>query len=192
METRRKRPISHVVGVDDFPFAREHRGDVPIVGTVFAGLRLDGILSSRVRRDGANAAARVAAMVGGSKFARHVQLVMLQGVALAGFNVVDAFELSDRVGVPILIVARRRPNMDAIREALLTRVPGGRRKWTIVERLGPMEPASGLWVQRVGLSLDDAGAVIEHFTIHGRLPEPIRLAHLIAGGVATGESRGRA
>jgi uncharacterized protein len=29
-------------------------------------------------------------------------------------------------------------------------------------------------------------------TLHGNLPEPLRLAHLIAGGVTTGESRGRA
>ena len=54
MKARRR--FSNVVGFDDAPFARSHRGDVKVVGAVYAGLRLDGILVGRVRRDGANAA----------------------------------------------------------------------------------------------------------------------------------------
>lgn len=72
------------------------------------------------------------------------------------------------------------------------RVPGGRRKWALVERAGQMEPASGVFVQRAGLSLEAAGEVIRRFSTYGNLPEPLRVAHLIAGGVGTGQSRGRA
>ena len=52
---RKDKPFSNVVGFDDAPFRRDHRGDVAVVGTVYAGLRLDGILLGKVRRDGANA-----------------------------------------------------------------------------------------------------------------------------------------
>jgi endonuclease V-like protein UPF0215 family len=55
-----------------------------------------------------------------------------------------------------------------------------------------MEPAAGVWVQRAGLTLAEAAAAIERLAVHGNLPEPLRVAHLIAGGVGTGESRGRA
>jgi uncharacterized protein len=79
-----------------------------------------------------------------------------------------------------------------IKEALLARVPGGRRKWALVERAGLMEPAGGLFVQRAGITLETAGDVIRRFSVYGRLPEPLRVAHLTAGGVGTGESRGRA
>jgi endonuclease V-like protein UPF0215 family len=37
-----------------------------------------------------------------------------------------------------------------------------------------------------------AAALLAATTLHGNVPEPLRLAHLIAGGVTTGESRGRA
>jgi len=57
------RRISNVIGFDDAPFERSHRGDVMLIGAVFSGTRLDGILASRVRRDGANATARMADMV---------------------------------------------------------------------------------------------------------------------------------
>lgn len=184
--------ISHVVGFDDAPFSRNHRGDVLVVGAVFAGQRLDGVLSGKVRRDGRNATDVLARIVTSSRFMNHLQAVLIQGVAFAGFNVVDLHELHQRLALPVLAVARKAPDMAAIRRALFTRVPGGRRKWSIIERLGPMEPAAGLYVQRAGIDLDPASRLLERFAINGRLPEPLRCAHLIAGGVTVGESRHRA
>ncbi|MEP7121254.1 MAG: DUF99 family protein [Byssovorax sp.] len=183
---------SHVIGVDDAPFAREHRGDVRVVGTAYAGLRLEGILSARVRRDGANSARVVAAMIGGSRFASHTKLVMFQGIALAGFNVIDLRALREMLGIPVLVVARKPPRLAAIQAALLDRVPGGAKKWALIEQAGPMEPVAGLMVQREGITLAAAGEVVRRLAIHGVIPEPLRVAHLIAGGVTTGQSRGRA
>ena len=183
--------FSHVVGFDDFPFTHGRRGNVPVVGAVYAGLRLEGILSGSVRQDGANATRNLARLVAESKFARRIQLVLLQGIALGGFNVIDVHDLNRRLGIPVLVVARRAPDLASVREALLTRVPGGARKWALVERAGEMEPAAGVWVQRAGLTPEEADLVIRRFAVHGRIPEPLRAAHLIAGGMATGQSRGR-
>lgn len=183
--------FSHIIGFDDAPFIRDHRGNVMIVGAVMSGPRLDGVVTGRVRRDGANATRQLAGLVSESRFSAHLQLVMLQGVALAGFNVVDVPALADQTGLPVLVIARREPDYQAIREALLQRVRGGSRKWTLIEQLGPMEPVAGVWVQRVGLTRDQAETLIRHTAIHGFVPEPLRMAHLIAGGVGTGQSRGR-
>ncbi len=183
---------SHVIAVDDAPFTREHRGDVRVVGTAYAGLRLEGILSARVRRDGTNSTPVLAAMIGGSRFASHTRLILLQGIALAGFNVVDLHGLHAALGIPVLIVARRPPRLAAIRAALLDHVPGGAKKWALIEQAGPMEPVAGLMVQRAGITLAAAGEVVTRLSIHGAIPEPLRVAHLIAGGVTTGQSRGRA
>jgi endonuclease V-like protein UPF0215 family len=179
------------VGFDDAPFARAHRGDVPVVGAVFAGTRLDGVLLGKVRRDGGNATRNLVRLVAGSKFARQIQLVLLQGIALAGFNVVDLQAIHRQLAVPTLVVARRRPRLEQIRQALLTRVPGGARKWALIARLEPMEPMAGVFVQRVGLSAADAARVLHRLCIHSRVPEPLRTAHLIAGAIVTGQSRGR-
>jgi endonuclease V-like protein UPF0215 family len=162
------------------------------VGAVFAGLRLEGVLRGRVRRDGANATGALATLLASSKYAPQVQLVLLQGIALAGFNVVDVAALHARLAIPVLVVARRAPRLELIRHVLLTRVPGGRRKWRLIERLGPMEPVAGVFVQRAGLTIADAGRVIRTLAVNGNIPEPLRTAHLIAGGLATGQSRGRA
>ena len=97
------------------------------------------------------------------------------------------------------------------------RVAGASRKWRLIEQAGTMEqlgasrrslrrdgspgpapptgirtPAPRLWTQRAGLSLDEARRIVADTTLHGNIPEPLRLAHLIAGGITTGKSRGRA
>jgi endonuclease V-like protein UPF0215 family len=130
-------------------------------------------------------------MIEVSRFAGHLQLILLQGIALAGFNVVDAFLLSRATGLPVLVVSRVEPDYGAVRRALEERVRGGARKWRLIERLGPMERCGRVRVQRVGLTLAEAGAVIERLAIHSSVPEPLRVAHAVAGGIARGESRGR-
>ena len=184
--------FANEVGFDDAPFARAHRGDVAVFGAVYAGERLVGVLRTEVRRDGRNATDKLGSTLEASKFREHVQCVLLQGIALAGFNVVDLHALHERVAVPVLVVARRPPNLRAIERALLGRVPGGARKWGLVQQAGPMEPCGGVFVQRAGLSLAEAHATVLRHSREGNVPEPLRVAHLIAGGVTDGESRGRA
>ncbi|MEW6079536.1 MAG: DUF99 family protein [Thermodesulfobacteriota bacterium] len=184
------RRFSNVIGFDDAPFDRRQTGPVPVVGAVFAGLRLDGVLTGTIEKDGTDAAESLAGLILNSKFAGHIRLVMLQGISLGGFNVVDAPFLRDITGLPVLVIARTRPDMAAIHDALLKDIPGGRQKWSIIEGLGEMEPVNGVYMQRVGLNREEADAVIRRFSVNSNIPEPIRVAHLIAGALATGQSRG--
>lgn len=181
--------FAHAIGFDDAPFAHGWRGDVPVVGTVYARTTLHGVVSGRVRRDGRNSTAELARLVNRSP--EHLQLILLQGIALAGFNVVDLQALHAQTGRPVLVVARRAPDLDRIREALLTRVPGGQRKWALIEAAGPMEPCGPVFVQRAGLTHPQAQEALRTFTVTGNLPEPLRAAHLIAGGVTRGHSAGQ-
>jgi len=185
------RRYTHVIGFDDAPFERSHRGDVLVVGAVYAGPRLEGVLSGKVRRDGANATRVLAEMIRRSRFRAHLQLVLLQGIALAGFNVVDLAGLAGALGVPVLVVVRKPPNLARIRRALLEHVPGGARKWRLVERAGPVERCDRVYVQRAGLSLAEAERALAGLAVSSSVPEPLRTAHLIAGGVTRGESRHR-
>lgn len=184
--------LSNTVGFDDAPFPRRHRGRVPVVGAVFASTRFDGVLLGSVERDGDDATAVFARLVRHSRFYEHVQVVFLQGITFGGFNVVDVPALSAQLRRPVLVVARRQPNWEKLRQALCEKIAGGAAKWRVLEQLGPMEPVAGVYVQRCGLSLEDARSIIQRTALWGRLPEPLRVAHLIAGAIARGESRGGA
>jgi len=184
--------ISNVIGFDDAPFPPEHQGNVLLVGAVFAGPRLEGVLSGKVRRDGVNATRTIVQLVNESRYREHLQAVLLQGITFAGFNVVDLPAAYKALQVPVIVVCRRRPDMGAIRSALLQHVPGGERKWRLIEKAAPIEPVAGVYVQRAGISLRDTEALIKRFALNSSLPEPLRTAHLIAGGIMQGESRHRA
>lgn len=213
--------MPNVIAFDDGPFSQDHRGDVLLVGVVCAGTRVDGVVSGHVRRDGANATRVMTDLVRTSPFRAHLSAVLLQGIAVGGFNVVDVHGLWEALSIPVLVVMRRRPDMAAVRRALFSVSPPGRphvrgaaRKWALIERAGAtelLEPSRRslraatagptglrgssfprLWVQRAGLSMAEARDLVIATTLHGNVPEALRLAHLIAGGVTTGVSRGRA
>ena len=112
--------LTHVVGFDDAPFARSHRGDVLVVGAVFAASRLEGVVSTRVRRDGANSTDRLIDCLGSSRFFPQLHAVLLQGIAFAGFNVIDLRRLHAETGLPVLVVARHAPDLGAIRAGSFT------------------------------------------------------------------------
>jgi endonuclease V-like protein UPF0215 family len=204
----------NVIGFDDGPFERGHTGDVLLVGAVCSGTRLDGVVSGRIRRDGANATRVMVDLVRRSQFGEHIQAVLLQGIAVGGFNVVDVHALSRALRIPVLVVTRRLPDLAAVQRALFSEDPrvrpavrGAPRKWKLIEAAGALELlgpsrralAHGrggrtprLYCQRVGLTLEAARKLVVATTLHGNIPEALRVAHLIAGGVTTGASRGRA
>jgi len=186
------RTLANVVGFDDAPFSRTHRGDVVVVGVVCSGVRVDGVLRGHVRRDGANSTRVLSRLLQSSPFDEHARAVLLQGITLAGFNVVDIHALADALARPVLVVMRRKPDLPAIEHALSTRVRGGTQKWRLIERAGVPEALGGLYVQRAGLGRPEAEALLTRTTAVGRIPEALRVAHLIAGGLETGVSRGRA
>ncbi len=189
---KKEKRLSNVAGFDDAPFARDHRGGIRIVGTVYADLRFDGVLVGEIEKDGFDSARKLADLVYTSRFAEHIRLIMLQGIAFGGFNVVDVFELYERLALPVLVVARKLPDMEAVEKALRCGIKQGEQKWEVIENLGPMEKLGNIYIQRVGLSLEQAGSVLDRFCIHGNIPEPLRTAHLIATALVNGQSRGKA
>ncbi len=60
-----------------------------------------------------------------------------------------------------------------------------------MERLGPMEAIGQVFVQRFGLSPDQARATIDRFALYSHIPDPLRTAHLIAGALIHGQNHGR-
>jgi endonuclease V-like protein UPF0215 family len=187
------RSFSHVIGIDDAPFSREHRGDIQIVGVVHSNARLEGVLSTSIRRDGINSTRAISAMIKRSRYAEHLQAILLQGIALGGFNVVDIHKLQRWTDLPVLVVVRKMPDMKSVQKALVEKVPGGAKKWRLIEAAGALEKVGDVFVQRAGISLEEARLLCEKFAFHSNLPEPLRAAHIIAGGVTLGQSsKGRA
>lgn len=180
-----------VIGVDDGPFFKFRKGTVLVVGTVFRGGNfMDGLVTTTVRVDGMNATKKIADMILGSKFASQVRCIMLDGVTVGGFNVVDLEKLHKLTRIPVIAVIRRRPDVKKVLRTL--RSLGMEKQAGLIEKLPEPTKMGKVYVQFVGLPLEKAKEFMRITTTYADIPEPIRIAHIIAAGLIKGESRGRA
>lgn len=185
------RPGVHCLGIDDGPFERKRHRDVLVVGAVYRGGDVfDGLLTTRVRQDGWNATDRLVAMILGSKFREQLHYVLLDGIALGGFNVVDLDRLHAATGLKLVVVMRRLPDLPGMERAL-AHLPRAEERLARIRRAGPIEPVGRLYCQLRGLDRAEAEDLVVLTATRSHLPEPLRAAHLIAAGLVTGQS-GRA
>ena len=106
------------IGFDDAPFERgSGRGLVPVAGVICAGTRFEGMVWGQVRRDGWNATDVLVSLLAGGKFLPQLHLVLLDGITLGGFNVVDLPALATRLRRPCIAVMRRPPDLEAMARA---------------------------------------------------------------------------
>lgn len=180
-----------VIGFDDAPFARRAGSAVQLAGVVCAGTRFEGLVWGRVRRDGWNATHEVCRLLEGGKFLPQLHLVLLDGIAFGGFNVVDLPELAARLGKPCVAVMRRPPDLDAVERAL-RRLPRADARWARLRGAGDIHQRGGFTFQVQGAEPSFVADALALVTDKGRVPEALRLAHLIGSAVITGESSQRA
>ncbi len=183
------RRLSNVIGFDDAPHVRGEKGRVGLIGCVCSGPRLDIVLRDTIEKDGTDATVVMRELVRDDDLS-HVRGVMLQGITFGGFNVIDIHRLSEELAMPVLVVTRKKPRLELVFKAVMA-VEGWQAKRALMEAAGEPEACGSVFVQRAGLSHAEAERMLERTTAHGVIPEPLRLAHLIAGGTTTGKSRGR-
>jgi len=184
-----------ILGLDDGPFHRTDK-DVLIVGTIFRGGRwVDGIMSTRVLVDGLDSTEKVIDLVLKCRF-KDLRVIMLDGLAFGGFNLVDIHRLSEETQKPVIVVVRDMPDFKEIKNALKN-LPDSELRWSLIEKAGKpiqVETKLGKFIhmQFAGIVEEQAVEIVKLSATRSMLPEPIRVAHLIARGVTTGESKGKA
>lgn len=179
-----------LLGIDDSPFTHFQK-DVLVVGTFFRGRNfIDGILSTKVRKDGNNSTHKLALMINNSKFRHQLKAIFLDGIALAGFNVIDINTLSLITGLPVIVIMRKYPNKENMYKALMK--IGYGRKIAIIEKAGNIYKYGRVLYQMAGITSSSAEEIIKISTGNSDIPECLRIAHIIASGIVRGESYGRA
>ncbi len=183
--------LLRAVGFDDAPFPHRQGAAVQVAGVVCCGTRFEGLVWGRVRRDGWNATGELVRMLEGGKFLPQIHLVLLDGVAFGGLNLVDLPSLAERLGKPVIAVMRRPPDLAAM-EAAIRKLPGAERRLQVLRRAGPIHQRAPFVFQAHGLSPEQAYDALERLTDTGHVPEALRLAHLIGAAVVNGVSGRRA
>jgi len=185
-----KREI-RIIGIDDSPFKKFTKGNILVIGTIFrGGTLLDGILTTKVAIDGNNSTKKLIEMINSSKFKPQLRCIMINGIALGGFNVIDIKELHKKTKIPVIIVIRKYPDFKKIEETL--KKINKHKKYKLIQKAGIVEKVDQIYIQRKGITLKKAKEILKLTCTRSLIPEPIRVAHLIASGIVTGESKGKA
>ncbi len=186
---------ARVLGIDDGPFVKG-TGRAALAGVLVCPPGyVEGIIVSSCQVDGDDANEAIVSMVRDSRFSQQVRMIMVDGAALGGFNVVDVRGLSEGLGVPVLTISRDVPDMGSIKEALKAHFPDWERRFDIISRnrVRPVEVPDGrVFITSEGIGDAEAESMVRRCTVRGCLPEPIRLAHLVATALVRGESHGKA
>ena len=181
-----------VLGIDDAPFERDVQKSVPVIGVLYRGNQfLEGLVATKVRQDGWDSTKKLLELIREGRFGNQIEAILLKGIAVGGFNVVDVRTLSEKLKKPVVVVMRKRPDLEAMRKAL-ENLPNPKKRWDLIQRAGEIVAADRLFCQFHGITPKEAQKLLRVTTTRGTLPEALRVAHIIASGLARGESRGRA
>jgi len=184
-----------LLGIDDSPFSFSDDFSI-IIGVIMrGGSYIEGVLSRRIKVDGLDATALCIDMINKTRHKKQLRSLLIDGVAFCGFNVIDIDKIFLETGVPVITITRDKPDFIKIKQALLKNFSDWQLRLNIIEK-GILHKVktnfNPIYIKLRGISINEAKEIIKLSTIRGVIPEPIRIAHLIASGIIKGDSYGKA
>jgi len=113
-----------------------------------------------------------------------VRAWMLGGSAISWFNIVDLVSLHENTGLPIACVTYH--SSEGIEKYIREYFPSEwEERLAVLERAGertlvPLRSGYSVYINNIGMSLERAQRLVDLFTLDGKVPEPIRVARLLA------------
>jgi len=178
-----------LVGVDDGSFkAFERQGGqkCPLCAVKMKGPKIEDVQISMITVDGLDVTPKLVWMLRKMSFG----VAILSGITFAGFNIVDTQQLFRELSRPVIVFMKDRPDNDAMKQALQKHFKDWKERWALVESLGVMYSASTrsgeppVYFEVVGLDPLSAENILRRSALLCRVPEPLRVARLIARQVS--------
>lgn len=165
------------------------RKDTLLVGIIGRKSIIEGVVSDRIGVNGINSTNSIYKKIHNSRFSEQIRIIALNGIALAGLNIVDVGFLERRLKINTIIVTRRKPNKKKLIHAINSfknsnGIDIGYQKNILSKYKRKPKRMLGFYVES-GIDPIELKNLIEPTV------ELLRLAHIVARGVSTGESKGR-
>jgi uncharacterized protein len=156
-------------------------------------LRIDGAAFSSVTVGGMDATSSIIDLVGELR-RKDLNLVMISGCVIAWFNVLDPDAISQGTGLPVIAVTYE-PS-DGLEDDIRTHFPGDHARLAQYHNLGErtaylLSTGGIIYLRLAGIGLHEAGFICDQFTFDGRVPEPLRVARLMARAAMRGTGSAR-
>ncbi len=176
-----------IIGIDDGGFDRDlipsNTNQIPVFGVVMKGAAyVDGIVQCQIKKDDLNPTEILVQMILASTHKPQLQAIMLQGITIGGFGVIDIRELFEKTGIPVIVLLRKIPNFENIQLALQKNFQDAEERWQLIQKAGTPQKIQNqpeIYLQLAGIRQIDAARLIKKCTKVGVIPEALRIAHFI-------------
>jgi endonuclease V-like protein UPF0215 family len=172
-----------ILGIDDAAFNFED-DKARITGVVYRGTEfIEDIRFSSITIDGEDSTEKVIELYRKCNNPRQIKAVLIDGISLGGFNLVDIHKVADELDTPVIAVTSNEPDPEKFRR-VMDKTRNSDKKFDQFDPYETAELEDGeAYIQFAGTSPEKAREIVRVSIIHGLTPEPIRVAHMIGQGL---------
>jgi endonuclease V-like protein UPF0215 family len=168
---------ARIFAFDDSPFSRKDKF-ASIIGVIMRkDMYIESIVRKKIRVDGLDVTDTVLEIL--KEKGSGIKLVMTQGTTFGGFNVLNVRKIFEETKIPVVNVVDHEPDMLSIKMALKKYFDDWEERYSIL--IGSFNHFDSLFIQSIGIRPEMAYKFIKQMTVNGTLPEPLRIADLVAG-----------
>jgi hypothetical protein len=145
---------------------------------------IDGVGFNRITVGGMDATEGIVHLVE-SLHRDDINLIMLNGCVISWFNIVDIQEVHERLRIPLICVTYEES--EGLEDHIAQHFEAHERDVRIkaYKGLGERVPVKlydhyEVLIRYLGIEKTEAEVVLKKFTAHGRVPEPLRVARIVA------------
>lgn len=158
-----------------------------LIGCITAGVSVDGFLFTTIEVDGFDVTQKIIDLILKSRFREQIKCIFLSGITFGGFNIADVEEINLRTGIPVVVVTKKRPDTSSVEKAIQN-VRNSEKRMEVIKKAGKIHELRGIYIQFKGCTLEEAEKFIESAKSGSKIPEALRIAHLVASSIVYGES----
>lgn len=145
-------------------------------------LRIDGFGFSKVSVGGNDATDGVL-RINRNLDRKDINALLLNGAVISWFNIIDMEKLYDELNLPIISLTYE--DSEGLEDRLSEYFANSQIKLQLYRRLGErksvwLKTGFDVYVRSVGVTVEEVRTLLDHFTLDGRVPEPVRVARLLA------------
>src|SRR2546421_3391132 len=185
----RNSTLASCIGIEDGPFLPKRLGGskAPLVAGQLNGSHLVNARGASISVDGLDATTIALRML--NSLPVRDSPILLAGATFAGFNIINPRVLQRKFRTPTIVVIGSRPNNRTVKRALVRHFPDWRRSWRILSSLGPLHHVrrvrneGPIFYEAFGCDDDEARGILKEWAYVSRIPEPLRVAGLVARGL---------
>jgi len=182
----KENPIT--IGFDDATFELRStlKKTTYLIGVVCQGIRVVNVSRKKIEIDGNDATNALIELAIQNEL--QVQYILTDTITFGGFNIIDLNEVHLKTKKPVIAVTEREVDLDSVKIALIKRFPNKyKEKVQKIINAGLLyetniKTAGGfskVYFHAIGIDIKDVENLFQKTCVDSKLPESIRLAHII-------------